>query len=155
MNTNEPKEPNQNSFRKAGENVENKIKDTMQNIRQSEIYSYATSNKEQTLSYFALALGIILLLADFWFIGGLITGGVVGYHFSLEVIDFLRNIRQIFEGPDRLRYIVLTGLFIALLITTPGIIIGIVVAALIKHFAIPSVPRNMNGDKDYPDAKYP
>lgn len=167
MNTNgpsSPKDPNkpnspekssEGPFRKAGESVENKFKDTMQNIRKSEFFSYACCNREQTITYIVLALGIILLLTDFWFIGGLIVGGVVGYHFSMEVIDFLRNIRQIFEGPDRLRYIVLTGLLIGFLITSPGIVIGIILVALIKHFAIPSVARNMsNGsDKDYPDAK--
>jgi hypothetical protein len=144
------------TFRKAQGKIEDTVKDTIQNIKESEFYHYARSNKEKTITYTLLGIGILLLIARIWFIGGLLVGGALGYHFALEVMNYLRNLRQIFEGPEQVRYIVLTGFLIALLIIAPGIAIGAFIAALIKYFVQLEGNRRRrtsdDKDLDYPDA---
>lgn len=120
-------------YRRTYGELEGKVKNTIHSLKESEAYHYAVSNKEQTVTYILLALGILLLFFNPLF-GEIIVGLVAGYHFAPQIVYYLRNLSQIFEGQDQLRYIVLTGTLIALFITAPGIFIGAVIAALFKQF---------------------
>lgn len=152
----QPKNPSQNgnndsskdSFKdkskKGFEELGDKMKGTVKNIKDSELYSYAASNKEQTITYILLAIGIILLFVNS-LLGGLIVGAVAGYHFSGPVAFYLRNLNKLFEGQDQLRYIVLTGLLVGLFIAAPGIFIGAVIVAVFKEVLFKKGPKDMGG----------
>lgn len=142
------------TFKKAQGKIEDTVKDTIQNIKESDFYHYARSNKEKTITYALLGIGILLLIARAWLIGGLLVGGALGYHFALEIMHYVRNFKQIFEGPEQVRYIVLTGFLIALLIIAPGIAVGAFIAAIIKYFLQSDRNRTRtsnNRNSDYSD----
>lgn len=120
---------------KAGrtyDELSDKMKEAVGNIKESELYTYVASNKEQTITYTLLALGIIFLFINS-LLGGLIVGGIAGYYFSESVVYYIRNLNKLYDGNDQLRYIVLTGLIIGLIIAAPGIFIGAVVVAVFKE----------------------
>lgn len=101
--------------------------------KRGDFYSYATSNKEQTITYILLILGLLILLFINALFGGLMLGMVAGYYFSSEIIHYIRNIGQVVEGPDQPRYIVLAALLLGLLILAPGIFIGAIIIATFKQ----------------------
>lgn len=119
-------------YKKSYDDIEGKVKDTLRGFKDSNFYHYASSNKEQTVSYILLALGILFLFINFFF-GALLVGLVAGYHFSYQIVYFLRNLGQIFEGENQLKYIVLTGTLITLFIGVPSLFIAALIVALLKE----------------------
>ena len=119
------------------ENFEDKTRDSFRNIRDSnkvdDIYDYAKTNKEQTIAYILLVLGLLFLLFFNNMLGGLLIGMVAGYYFSSEIFYYIRNIGQIIGGQDQLRYVVLTALLLGLFIAAPGIFIGAAIVAIFKQ----------------------
>lgn len=120
------------------ESMEDKVRDTFRNIRDSkpvdEMYNYARNNKEHTITYILLAIGLLLLIFLYEsIVGELIIGAVAGYHFASQITHYLRNIGQVFAGQDQLRYVVLTGLILGLFIEAPGIFIGALIVAAFKQ----------------------
>lgn len=148
-NSNSSNSHNEDS-KKGFDKFEDKLKGTVKNIKDSEFYSYASSNKEQTISYILLALGIILLFIN-TFVGGLIVGMVAGYHFSKQVVYYLRNLNKIFEGHDQLRYIVLSGVLFALLIAAPGVFVGAAIVAIFKELFLKNSGVDSRDDSDVID----
>jgi len=137
MSPNAPK-PSQNPKNsKEGSSLENKMKDSIKNLKESDLYHYASSNKEQTATYILLAIGIILLFLNLH-VGSFILGAVAGYHFSNEIVSFLRNLTQIFEGWAKLRNITLLAILVALLISIPGLVIGALIVAALKQLLFPA-----------------
>lgn len=132
----EPKKTAGEKIRETTEHVEDKIRGTFKNIKESkqvnDLYRYARTNKEQMLTYILLAIGVILLFTHTP-IGGLLIGLVTGYFFSDEIVFFGKNIRQFFESQDYLRYLVMIVAGLALLVEAPGIIIGVIVAAAFTY----------------------
>ncbi len=122
----------------SSETMGDKIKSGFKNVKDSrqvdDLYHYAVSNKEKTITYTLLILGLLIIM---FFsnnaLGGIIIGLVSGYYFSEEIVNFARHIPRFFEGQDQLRYIVLGALALALLIQVPGIIVGGIVAAAFKY----------------------
>ncbi|CUI15732.1 conserved putative membrane protein [Candidatus Protochlamydia naegleriophila] len=120
------------------ESVEDKVREHLRQARDSkkvdEIYDYARNNKEQTITYILLGIGLLLMLFVYESIlGELLIGLVAGYHFAPEILFYLRNIGQVFTGQDQLRYIVLTAVLLGLFIAAPGIFIGSAIAASFKQ----------------------
>lgn len=120
------------------ESVEEKVRETLRNFRESkkvdDIYLYAKNNKEETLTYVFLAVGLLLMLFNYKStLGELIVGLVAGYHFAAQIMPYLRRIGYLFSGPEQLRNIVLTALLIGLFISAPGIVIGALVATGCKE----------------------
>lgn len=97
------------------------------------ISSYVASNQEKLATYILLILGLLILLFVSNLFGGLIIGMVAGYYFASEIICYLRNLSQIVENPNQLRYIVLAGVLLGFFIAAPGIFIGAVVVAAFKQ----------------------
>lgn len=95
-------------------------------------FEYAKSNKEKTITYILLVLGLLLLFFNNM-LGGLLIGVVAGYFFDAEIIYYLRNLSQIISGQEHIRYVVLTALALGLLIAAPGIFIGAVIMAIFKQ----------------------
>ena len=102
-----------------------------------DIFNYARSNKEQTITYILLAIGLLCLLFLNNLFGGLIIGMVAGYYFAEEIIYYIRNIGQVVKGQDQVRYIVLTALLLGLFIAAPGIFIGALIVAAFKKVLRP------------------
>lgn len=95
-------------------------------------FEYAKSHKEATITYILLVLGLLLLFFNNM-LGGLLVGVVAGYCFDSEIIYYIRNLNQIINGQEHIRYVVLTGLLLGLLIAAPGIFIGAVIMAIFKQ----------------------
>lgn len=120
------------------ESVEEKVRETLRNFRESkkvdDLYAYAKDNKEQTISYALLLVGLLLMLFSYEsLLGELIVGLVAGYHFAPQIMSYLRRVGYLFSGPEQLTNIVLTALLIGFFISAPGIIIGALVAAGLKE----------------------
>lgn len=98
-----------------------------------DVFNYMTINREQTIIYILLILGLILILFASTLLGGLIIGMVAGYYFAADIIHYLRNIGQIAGGQNQLRYVVLAALGLGLFIAAPGIFIGAIVVATFKQ----------------------
>ncbi len=98
--------------------------------------AYLKRNKEAVGTYVLLLIGILLLVFDAFLPGSLIIGLVAGYHFSYEIVFYLRNLTQIFAGQEQVRYIVLTAVVAALFIAIPGIFVGALVAAVFKQVIV-------------------
>lgn len=143
MNTNDPqsskdpKDLSQNAQKKPSTPSQEKERDKNQNggdfKKGDDLFAYAKSNKEQTIAYILLAIGLLFLLFFNNLLGGLIIGMVAGYYFASEIIYYIRNIGQIVGGQDQLRYVVLTALLLGLFIAAPGIFIGALIVAAFKN----------------------
>lgn len=118
------------------ESMEDKVRDTFRNMRDSkkvdELYNYAQNNKEQTVIYVLLIVGLLVLFFNNM-LGGLIVGMVAGYYFAPEIIYYIRNLGQIVSGQDQVRYVTLTALLLGLFISAPGIFIGAAIVAAFKQ----------------------
>lgn len=103
-----------------------------------EFYNYVASNKEQTITYILLVLGLLILLFANPLFGGLIIGMVGGYYFAEEIVYYIRNLGQIVENKhqDQMRYVVSAALLLGLLIAAPGIFIGAIVVAIFKQVMV-------------------
>lgn len=99
----------------------------------NELYGYATSNKEQTITYILLIIGLFSLLFFNYMLGGLIIGMVAGYYFASEIVYAIRNISHILGDQNQLRSIVLAGLLLGLFIAAPGIFIGAAIVTAFKQ----------------------
>lgn len=102
-------------------------------IKSNDFAIYVKQNKEAVATYALLLIGMLLLVFDAFLLGSLIIGLVAGYHFSYEIVFYLRNLTQIFVGQEQVRYIVLTAVIVALFIAIPGIFIGALVAAVLRQ----------------------
>lgn len=94
---------------------------------------YTKHNKEAVCTYALLLIGILFLVFNGFLLGSLLIGLVAGYHFSHEIIFYLRNLTQIFAGQEKVRYIVLTAVIVSVFIAIPGIFIGALVAAVLRE----------------------
>lgn len=93
----------------------------------------AAYSKEQAIVYVLLLVGLILLFF-IPLLGSLIIGMVVGYYFASEIIYYLRNLDKLGAGREqRLRYIILATLVLAIFIAAPGFFIGAVVVAAFRQ----------------------
>jgi len=95
--------------------------------------NYVKQNKESLLTYLFLLIGFFFLVMGDFFLGSMIIGLTAGYHFSYEVVFYLRNLNHIFEGHEHLRFLVLTAVIIGFFLSIPGMFIGAIVAAVFKH----------------------
>ena len=94
---------------------------------------YMKQNKESWVTYLFLTGGLLTLVIGHLFLGSIIIGLTAGYHFSYEIVFYLRNLNHLFEGHEHLRFLVLTAVILALFFSIPGIFLGAVVAAVFKH----------------------
>ncbi len=117
------------------ESVEGEEREDLYNKRYSkkldEMYDYAKYNKEQTVAYILLIIGILLIFFS-PILGELLIGLVGGFYFSKEIISYIRNLGQIAGGPDHTRYVILTAILLGILIVAPGFFIGAVIAAAFR-----------------------
>lgn len=109
-----------------------------------DFFKYAQMNKDQTITYLLLILGLIFLLFFNNLLGGLIIGMVAGYYFAEDIVDYLRNLGKIIGGQEKIHYVVLTALLLGLFIAAPGIFIGAIVVAAFKQILQNPKDSNLN-----------
>ena len=98
-------------------------------------WEYVKSNKEEVLVYLLLIIGILSLFFNPYF-GELILGILTGLYFYSELVYLIQNARDMYRDKGRIRYIILMGLTLSLLIFLPVYVITtIVVAAIRQMFA--------------------
>ncbi len=145
MNPNEPKKPSvpprsnrseSDFFSKKGNEPRvppgNPNSEERNAKRLDTLYGHGTPTQEQIIVYIILVIGLIAVFIN-PLVGGLIIGAVVGYHFSSDIIYFLRNVGKLFNNYDPLSYIIIAALLIGVFVVAPGFFIGAVIVALIKH----------------------
>lgn len=151
--------PSSYQSKSTTEQVTEKLKSSFNDLKHSkqvdDMYRYAVSNKEKTISYILLVLGLLILLFISDILGGLIIGLVAGYYFSIEIVNYIRQLPQFFEGHDQVRYAVLGVVIIGLLLEAPGILIGAAMMAAFKHIISnrndrdePSHPSRSNSENE-------
>lgn len=101
--------------------------------KKDDLFAYAKSNKEQTVAYVLLVVGLLFLLFFNNLLGGLIIGMVAGYYFASEIVYYIRNIGQVMGGQNQLHYVILTAVLLGLFIAAPGIFIGALIVASFKQ----------------------
>ncbi len=131
VSPNEPS-PSNNSQSNRKENMKTD-RDFRESNRTDDFYHYVKSNKQQTITYILLALGLLSLLIFDPLFGGLVIGMVAGYYFASEIVHYFRNFNQIFSGNNRIRSVVLGALLLGFFIAAPGIFIGAAIVALFRH----------------------
>ena len=117
------------------ENVGNRIniKRTAEDRTKETIAPDPSSGLAKVATYGLLIIGLLMIVFSNIFGGGLLVGLVGGYHFAPEIAFYLRNIHNIFSTQGQLRAVALAGLILGFLLTTPGIVIGAVIAAAVAH----------------------
>lgn len=101
--------------------------------RSEDFFAYARSNKEQTIAYVLLILGLLFFLFFNALVGELLIGGVAGYYFAPEIVSYIQSLGQILGGQNQLRYAILAVLVLVLIFAAPGIFIGALVVAAFKQ----------------------
>lgn len=99
------------------------------------LYGHGMPTQEQIIVYIILVIGLVAVFIN-QLVGGLIIGAVVGYHFSSDIIYFLRNVGKLFNNYDPLSYIIIAALLIGLFVEAPGFFIGAIILAGIRHILL-------------------
>jgi hypothetical protein len=124
--------PSKNSNKRS---VKDKFKDAIDNLKKQKSfddwYTYASSNKRDTLAYAMLVLGIILLFFR-PFIGELLIGAVLGVYFAEDIYAIWKNLDERIEREGMARSLTLAAVFLALFIAAPGIFLGALIVLGIK-----------------------
>lgn len=81
------------------------------------------STPRDKIAYAFMLIGIVLLF-PFPILGGVIIGLVTGIYFYREIIGFIQNYSQFIHAKGVAKGFILAVLALALLITTPAIILG-------------------------------
>ncbi|MCE2982296.1 MAG: hypothetical protein LW832_01900 [Parachlamydia sp.] len=120
------------------ESVEEKVRESLRNFKNAknmeQLYGYARQNKEQTVSYVLMIIGIILLLfTPYLILGELLIGLVAGYHFSAQIISYLQSFSNRFTTQWAFQNTVIIVLVLTIFIMAPGLVIGAVAAAGLKE----------------------
>ncbi len=133
----EPIEPKKQEKEEKEKKKGCRFSETVENLKKHKnidpIISYAQKNTQDTIAYILLVIGILWMLA-YPFNGGILTGLVVGFYFSKELVEFIKNFNTYLEEQGYGKSIVLGGGTLALFLMAPGIIIGIAAMAGLKFF---------------------
>ncbi len=96
---------------------------------------YATTNKEDMVSYVVLIIGIVFLF--FWgWLGGILIGIVFGVYFAREIIDFFKGIHGFIEKEGIVRSLILLATAVAFFILNPAFFIAAAVGVGIKEILL-------------------
>jgi hypothetical protein len=125
----EPVEPHER------ETIKEKFTRRIKNEKMDNLYSYAKENTRDTLAYFILVFGLILIFFHpFW--GEILIGLVAGFYFSDEIISFFKNCEREMNNQGMVRSIVFGGTAIAFFIKAPMIFVAAAVIAGLKYLII-------------------
>jgi hypothetical protein len=130
MSSDEPKKPHDGS----------KFDQTLEKLKKNKnlegAIEYAQSNKRDTVAYVLLALGVFWLLFQ-PFYGGLLVGFIAGVYFSKDLAKFARDLPNCVEIFGFTKSVVAGATFLALLLLSPGILVGAAISAAVMEFFIP------------------
>jgi hypothetical protein len=114
----------------------NRFSETIENIKKNKnidsLLTYAQNNTQDTISYILLVIGILWMLAQ-PFNGGVLVGLVVGFYFSKEMINFVKDFNGYLEDHGYAKTIILGGGALAVFVLAPGIFIGAAIMTALKY----------------------
>lgn len=114
------------------EDVSNRIKRTNSTGSNDTNGLHRDSGLAKAATYGLLVIGVLMILFYHELGGGLLIGLVSGYHFAPEVAAYLHDLQDVFASQSQLRLVALAGLLLGLLLTTPGIVLGVIIAAAVS-----------------------
>jgi hypothetical protein len=134
-------ENKENGSNGSNGSFKNKLSETFENLKKKEhldnLYSYAQNNTRDTLAYILMIIGIIFLFFyPLYLYGGFIVGVITGLYFSKELSYVFTTLNDRIEEQGVVRSLILAGFLLALLISAPAIIIGVVVAVAVKQIVM-------------------
>jgi hypothetical protein len=94
-------------------------------------WEYMRLNKEEVIVYLFLFIGIFSLFFN-PVLGEFILGILSGLYFYFELVYFIQNAREMYQR-SKIRYVVLMGLILSLLIFLPTFVITTVIVAAIRQ----------------------
>lgn len=98
-----------------------------------DVMQYAKKNGADIAAYIVLFIGILLLLFQHTFLGGLLIGIVGGVYFADALIIWAKNMQNYVESEGIVRSLVFAGVFLGLFIAAPGIFIGAAAAIGVRQ----------------------
>jgi|GEM_PF-6782303 len=129
-------ESTKEEFKEKAEKVDfqKKIQEKMtSSTGMEDILKFIRENKEALITYLFLLAGLLFLVLGNFFLGSLIIGFTAGYHFSYEIVFYLRNLSHLFDRHEHLRFLVMTAVIVGFFLSIPGMFFGAIVAAVFKH----------------------
>ncbi|MGM0440225.1 MAG: hypothetical protein ACQEP8_03815 [Chlamydiota bacterium] len=115
-----------------GQHFNKYLHKTFEGIKHSEtvneLRSYTTGHKEETFAVAVILIGLIITTWLHTQTGLTLIGLVLGVYFFDEIIDIAKNLKPYYLTAGIFKAIILVGLFLALLISVPFLIIGTAVS---------------------------
>lgn len=112
---------------------EDKKKSIDQQKPTTKFLDYFSAGTRDMIAYILLVLGVILLFFQPLY-GEFLIGVVAGAYFSKEINDLFKNYQNFIEQQGLVRSLILGGIFIAFLVSAPGIFIGAAFVMVLKLF---------------------
>lgn len=97
----------------------------------SKCCEYMKNNKQEVAIYVALFIGLLFLFIN-PLVGEFILGLLTGYYFFQELVFFIQNARFMLLEKGRVRYVILMGLLLALLLFAPVFFISTILITAIR-----------------------
>jgi hypothetical protein len=98
----------------------------------NDLYKYGKTNPQDLIAYILMAIGLLLIFF-IPFVGGLLVGIVGAFYFVDTLLRYALHTRQYVARLGTLRSLMAGGVFLGLLLTTPGIIIGAAIVVTVKY----------------------
>lgn len=117
-----------------------KFKNSLSGLKNNEklenTFTSATENTRDTISYFLLIVGVILLFFQSFY-GGILVGLISGFYFSAEILALIENINHLIQEQGIVKSLIGAGLILALFISAPWIFVGAAIAVAIRKILFP------------------
>lgn len=99
------------------------------------LLGYFKTHMRETISYFILVIGIILMFFDAIY-GGIIVGLVGGIYFGDEVVNYLKTWNLWADSKTVTRNLISAGVGLAFFISSPAIFLGAAISIGIKQLFV-------------------
>jgi hypothetical protein len=99
--------------------------------RYENIFDFVAANKWECLAYLVLFFGLLFSIFK-PFIGGLLVGCILGIYFSVGVKEKFLQYKEFLEREGIFRSFVLVVALLALLIASPGLVLGAVIGIFLR-----------------------
>lgn len=109
------------------------------NEKLEKLFSYATANTRDTVSYVAMIIGLVLLFFH-PFYGGFLIGFISGLYFSSEILALFQSLSEFIEQEGIVKGLIGAGILFGLFILAFPIFIGLAVAVALRQLLFPT-PR--------------
>ncbi len=124
-------------YREERDKFKEKVKKAFQDVRRNEKMRHFQQNinlnTRDTIAYILMLIGLILLFSEAAWYGATILGVIFGLYFGTEIHLFFRDYQLLIEREGLVRSLVFAGTLLAIFIASPFLLIGALVAVLIRQ----------------------